>query len=134
MAHLNLHLVFLVNQVSIYEFFSELDALELEQLKIFFDVTIERHAYLPWTSKNLRILDCRLIQKVVRSERRVTFDDMYGITMEISGAVEPGAVVLIRHLNNQCVPFPVPYRPAHPGIRGNPRLTIHVDDASCARI
>src|SRR5438046_2635709 len=99
--------------MSVEELFGELDALEFQCLTVRFDAPVQGHADFPWTCKHLGILDCGLIHQMVRRNRRVTLYDMQLVTVEISGAVEPGFIVESRHVNNQGVAFPPSDGPAH---------------------
>src|SRR5438105_2081105 len=57
----NSSLARLFSKMSIDHLLGELDALELQQLRILFDMAIERHAHLPGSRKYFRILDGRLV-------------------------------------------------------------------------
>src|SRR5579872_5787229 len=108
----------LFSKMSIDHLLGELDALELEQLRILLDVAIERHAHLPGSSKNLRILDGRLVKQSIRTACGVAFDHVQRITVEISCPVEPGVFVEAGHVHYQRLAFPTGHRPSHPTWRG----------------
>src|SRR5215472_19265519 len=80
-------------QMAVHQLFNELHALEFQDLSVLFQPTIERHADLPRLRKHLRVLDGGLIGESVRGERRVAFDDVQRVAMEVAGPVKPGPVV-----------------------------------------
>src|SRR5207244_11678971 len=86
-------------------------------------------ADLPGTREYFRILDRSFVHEVIRSDRRVTFHHFQGVAMEVSCAVEPGLVALIRDFHNERVSFPVANRPAHPRAIGRLWLAVYMDDA-----
>src|SRR5437867_6297077 len=115
--------------MSIHELFGELHALEFQGLDVRLHTSIQRHSDLPRTRKHLRILDRGLVHQMVWRQGRVTFYHMQGIAMEVSGAVEPGFIVLSGYVNHQRVTVPTSDGPAHPGIGRSLGLAIHIDHA-----
>src|SRR5216684_6511881 len=110
-------------------------ALVFQQLKILLLVTIEEHAHLPWSREHLRILDQRFVSQVVRSSWRVAFNHVQGVTVEISGPVEPGPVVEIGHIDHQRISFPTAARVPQPPIEAGARMrSVHEDIANRMRM
>ena len=68
-------------------------ALIFQDFTICFLASVERHAYLPWSREDIRVLDCRFIEQVIRARRCIAFNDVQGITVVIPCAVEPGSVI-----------------------------------------
>src|SRR5436309_11280656 len=102
--------------MSIYELFRKLDTLELQGLDVRLHTPIQRHSDLPGTRKHLRILDRGLVHQMIRRQRRVALDDMQGVAVKVTRAVEPGFIVESGHINDQGVSVPTSDGPAHPGI------------------
>src|SRR5947207_12702050 len=71
------------------QLFRVLRAFELQELHIFLETSIERHADLPWSRKDLCILDQSLVREVIRAQRGQSFDHMQGIAVEVHGPVAP---------------------------------------------
>src|ERR1041384_3821152 len=65
----------LLPKTAVHQLFGELHALVLEQPRVLFDATIERHADLPGTREPLRIFNRRFIGERVGAARRVALDD-----------------------------------------------------------
>ena len=53
---------------------------------------------------------------VSASTQRVALDELQRLAVEIAGHVEPGLVVVVRHVDHQRVAFPAAARVAHPEI------------------
>src|SRR5262245_45212949 len=47
----------LLAPLAVHQLFDEFDTLEFHELRILFPPPIQRHAHLPWTRKNVRIVD-----------------------------------------------------------------------------
>src|SRR5437667_6908478 len=75
--------------LAVHQLFDELHALELDQLRVLFRASIERHADLPWPRKNARILDCGFVADDVGTRPRIALDHMQRVGMEVPRAVEP---------------------------------------------
>src|SRR5213593_2896844 len=104
-------------------------ALVFQKLKIFFRMPIERHTHLPGPGKHLGVLDRGFVVDVVGVGERVAFDHVQSVAVEIAGPVEPGLVVEISYVDDQCVPIPEAPRVPHPPVdmtRGMP-TPIHID-------
>src|SRR5438094_80901 len=72
---------------------SEAEALVLENLEILLETAIQRHADLPRPGEHLWILDDGFVLQMVRAERRVPFDDVQLLAMEVPRFVKPRLVV-----------------------------------------
>src|SRR5213593_2242942 len=127
------------------QLFRVLRAFELQELHIFLETSIERHADLPWSRKDLRILDQSFVRQVIRAEWGKSFDHMQGIAVEIPGPVEPvlarwplrreqNGCRESRHIDNQRIALPFAVGPAHPGIDGRLRWFPHIDLAASVGI
>src|SRR5262245_575228 len=77
-------------------------------------MTVEHHSHFPWAREYLRIFHCRLIGNVVAICKRVTFCDMQGVAMEVSGSIKPRFFVEIDDINYERIAFPVAARIPHP--------------------
>src|SRR4029077_12211233 len=64
-------------------------ALELHELHVLLDPSIEDEAHLPWPRKHFGVVDCGFVLEVVGTERGVTLHHMERVAMKISGPVEP---------------------------------------------
>src|SRR5687767_15993597 len=60
--------------------------------------------------EHLRVLDRRLVAQRVAVDQRVTLHHLQRLAMEVAGHVEPRAVVVVGHLDDQRVAFPPPPR------------------------
>src|SRR5439155_20076982 len=80
-------------QMPIEQLFGELHALELQQLGILFQMTIQGHADLPGSREHLRVLDRGFVQHGIGSDERVAFDHVQAVAREIPRAVEPRLAV-----------------------------------------
>src|SRR5687767_12291295 len=60
----------LLAQIAVHQFLHELDALELQQLRVRLDAPIQRHADLPRPRERTRILQRRLVPDVVPAAQR----------------------------------------------------------------
>src|SRR5437867_11832169 len=123
-------ILFTLDEMSVHELFCELNAFELQQLSVLFHISIERHADFPGTRKHFGILYRRFVHEVIRSDWRVAFHDFQRIAVEVSCAVKPALVALIRDFYNQRVSFPLADRPAHPRTVGRRRLAAYMNHAS----
>ena len=65
-------------------------ALVFEQLAVSFLTPVERHAHLPRPREHLRVLDRDFVEHVIGAGRRIAFDDVQRLAVEIPGAIEPG--------------------------------------------
>src|SRR5206468_386529 len=119
----------LLAQMPVHQFFDELHAPEFHNLCVLFQSAIEEHADLPRSREHVRILDGRFIEEMVRARGGVTFDNVQGVAVEISRAIEPGLVVETRGVNDQRFSFPVSVRPSHPAVSGRLLVFIHIDGA-----
>src|SRR3989454_10032688 len=122
--------LFTLDEMSVHELFRELNAFELQHLSVLFHISVEGHADFPRTRKHFRILDCRFVHEVIRSDWRVAFHHFQGFAVKVSRAVKPGLVALIRDFNNERVSLPMANRPAHPRAIGRRRLATYMNDAS----
>src|SRR2546422_5485589 len=127
------------------QLFRVLHAFELQELHIFLETSIEQHADLPGSRKDLRILDQSFVRKVIRAERGESFDHMQSIAVEIPGPVEPvlarwtlrreeNGCRESRHIDNQRVALPFAVGPTHPRIDGRLRRFPHIDLAASVGI
>ena len=60
------------------------------------------------------ILDRGLVLDVIAVGRRVALDDVQRVAVEVAGAIEPGLIVEVDHVDDQRVAFPAAARIAHP--------------------
>src|SRR3989442_6528928 len=127
------------------QLFRVLRAFELQELHIFLETSIERHADLPGSRKDLRILDQSFVREVIRAERGESFDHMQGLAVEIPGPVEPvlarwplgreeNGCRESRHIDNQRIALPFAVGPTHPRIDGRLRGFPHIDLAASVGI
>src|SRR5690554_477519 len=108
----------------------DLDAVDLEQLRVAIDDAIERHPDRPRPREHGRILDRRLVLQVVRADRRVAFDDASVVAHEVAGAIEPREAVQPGDLDHERVAVPAAVRGAHPGVDGRLDALVAVHDAA----
>src|SRR5262249_21326073 len=115
---------------AVEQFLDKLNTLEIQKLRILFLAPVERHAHLPRTSEDLRVLDGRLIGDYIRTGALVAFHYVQFIAMEVSRAVEPGLIVQVGYVDHESIALPAPDRLAHPGIggRGSRIFEIYVAD------
>src|SRR5437773_11392877 len=78
-----------LTQMSVDQFFHELDAFELHKLHIPVDAAVQRHADLPWARKDVLVLYSRLVVQPIGTGCGDALDDMQFITMVIADPVEP---------------------------------------------
>src|SRR5258708_27730623 len=78
----------------------------LEQLHVRIHPAIDRHRDAPWPRKHLRVFDGDFVTDDVWRLERKTLDEMQGVAMEVSGAVEPVPAVEIRDVHHQRVAVP----------------------------
>src|SRR5438128_9679440 len=109
---------FVESERSVHQLFDERHTVELDELNVRFHTTIEREAYLPRSRKDLGVLDSGFVLDMVRTERRVAFDHVEIIAMEIPRPVEPGVVGEPRHVDDQRIALPAPVRPSQPRLTG----------------
>src|SRR5262249_18013930 len=74
--------------LAVQQLFDELDALEVHQLRVLLEATIERHRDLPLPGKDLWVFDRRLVADHIRRGPRIAFDDMELVTVEVAGTIE----------------------------------------------
>src|SRR5688572_4769691 len=73
-------------EFAVQQLFYELDALEVEQLHVAIEATIERHADLPRPREDFRVGDRRLVHQYVDTGRRVALLHLQPQAVEIAGA------------------------------------------------
>ena len=120
-------------EIPVQELLHELDAAVLEELHVRLQTAIERHRDSPGAREDFRILDRHFVVDGVRCNRREAFDEVQGITMEVSGSVEPAPVVEPCHVDDQRVALPAADRVAHPGVVGRPLDLAQMNGASRVR-
>ena len=97
--------------------------------------TIEQHADLPRPREDLWILDRRFVLDVVGPGRRVPFNHMKKLAVEITGAVEPRHVREMDDVDYERVAVPAAARVAHPPLDRPFRVRrIHVDAPDRMRV
>src|SRR5438309_7947842 len=74
--------------LAVQEIADELFALELAKLHVRLDAAIERHADRPRARIDVRIIDSRLIRKVIRVGPADTFDDMQAVGVIVARAIQ----------------------------------------------
>src|SRR5262249_50966294 len=122
-----------------------LRALEFEELHVFLETTIERHADLPGSGKDFRILDRGFVRQVIRTEGGEALHHMQALGVEIPGSVEPmlaGRPLWRekdgcgegRDIDDERIRLPSPVRPPHPTIDGRLSRLAHVDFATGIRV
>jgi len=94
-------------QRRIQQVLRKFDAVEIHELRICVHAAIERELHLPRPREHLRIFYRRFIHEMVRTYRRVPFNHVQSVAMEIPGAVEPGIFVEPGDIDNQRVSLPV---------------------------
>src|ERR1700693_3716760 len=104
----------LLAELAVHQISHELNALEVQQLRVFLHVAVQRRADLPGPRKYFWVLNGGFIPKDAGTAGRVAFDDVKSIAMIVSRAVEPGALVEPGHIHHQRVAFPMASRLAHP--------------------
>src|SRR5438445_509121 len=90
----------LLAEMPVHQLFDKFHAPEFHDLGVLFQSAVEEHADLPRSREHVRILDGRLIEKMVRAGGGVSFDHVQRVAMEISCAVEPGLIVETRGIND----------------------------------
>src|SRR6266487_2315744 len=80
----------LLAPLSVHQLFDELHALEVHQLRVLLDTTIERHAHLPRAREDLGIVDGRFVHHHIRARARVTLHHVQLLAVEVARASEPG--------------------------------------------
>src|SRR5881397_683198 len=123
-----------LTQMSVDQFFHELNAFELHKLHISFDPAVQRHADLPRPREDLLILDSRLVVQAIGTGCRDAFDDVQFITMVIADTVEPALIIEAGRIDDERFAFPMPIRPAHPAIGGSLCRLSHVDGSNRAGV
>src|SRR2546425_13235843 len=93
-------------------FFHHLDALEVQDLSVGFETTIQHEADFPWASKNFGVFNSCVVADRIPGDRCVSFDNMQGSTMEISRPVKPGIGCEAGDIDDQRVSLPVANRVA----------------------
>src|SRR5687767_4642941 len=79
----------------------EIDAVVVQELLILLGPAVNRHAHLPGSRKDLRILDRRLVvHHVAGFERRVALDHVQRIAVKVARHVEPRQVVEVRDVDD----------------------------------
>src|SRR5688500_6153374 len=121
-------------QRRVHHFLDERHAVELDQLDVRLDTTIDGKADLPGPGKDLGILDRSLVANVVRTGGRVAFDHTEGVAVEVPGPVEPRVAGEPRDVDHERVAVPTSSRPPHPGVAGRLVLAVHVDRPHCALV
>src|SRR5262249_3453684 len=100
----------------IEQFFDELHALEIQELRIFFLAPVERHADLPRAGEDDRVFNGRLKGHDIGAGARIALYHVQLVAMEISGAVKPCLIVQIGHVDYQSVTLPASHGLAHPRV------------------
>src|SRR5678816_2804269 len=65
-------------------------ALVFEQLDVGIDSSIQDRTDVPRPREDLRVFDRHVVAHVVRTNRRVPFDDVQLVAVVVAGAIEPG--------------------------------------------
>src|SRR5436190_18752103 len=128
-ARLSPRAAWLLAEMPVHQFFDELHAPEFHNLRVLFQSTIEEHADLPRSREHVRILDGGFIEEMVGARGGESLDNVQGVAVEISRAVEPGLVVETRGVDDQRFSFPVSVRPSHPAVSGRLLVFVHIDGA-----
>src|SRR5260370_36731817 len=89
---------------------------KFQQLHVLFHPPVQRHAHLPGTGVDLRVVDSHFIEKRIRAGRCVTFGEVQRVAMMVSCPVKPGTLNHPGHVAHQRIPVPRTARPTHPGI------------------
>src|SRR5688572_17667238 len=100
----------------VHQFFDELDALELEDLNILVLPPVERHSNRPRASEDFRVLDGGPIVDTIGANECESLHDVERLAVEIAGAIKPRLTVEARHVDDEGVTLPAPYRLPHPGV------------------
>src|SRR5215471_18706483 len=90
-----------LRQIPVEEFLRELDALELEQLRVGLDSLVERQRDLPRPRERLWVLDRRLVLKMIITLQGVALGDLELVAVVVAGAVEPSLVVVARDFDHE---------------------------------
>src|SRR5262245_42488386 len=69
----------LLRVFAVHQFLGELDALELEHLRVLLETAVHRHADLPGLREDALVLDRRLVHHRIRRQERVPLDDVQAI-------------------------------------------------------
>src|SRR5437762_8335806 len=106
----------LAAKVAVENVRDERHAVVFHELHVLLESAIERHADFPWPREHFGILDRRLVRDVVRIDPSVALHHVQLIAVEISRSIEPGFVIEIGHIDNQCLAVPMAAGPTHPEI------------------
>src|SRR5436190_14152184 len=97
----------LLAPLSIHQFFNELDALEIHELRVLLLPSVKRHGHLPGPRKDFRIFDNGFVSDPVRTRSCIALDNMQLITVKISGTIEPRLVIESLYINHESFAFPM---------------------------
>src|SRR4029434_3693528 len=80
-------------ELSVQQLLDELHAFVLTDLCVGIEATIKRHAHLPRSCEDFRILDRHLVHQMVRTDRSIALGYVQRVAMKIPGPIEPGLFV-----------------------------------------
>src|SRR5580704_1288312 len=119
---------------AVEQLFHELDAFEIHDLRVLLLAAVERHAHLPGSREDFRILDRRFVPDHIGAGARVALDDVHRLAVEVPGPIEPALIVESGHVDDESVLVPPGDGLSHPRVDRSRSRILEIDVAHRAVI